>query len=61
MYRSRVPTGTRAKIVKFYYIYVLHNSSKNFVYIGYSEELKQRIVPIIKGRINLLNSISHLS
>jgi putative endonuclease len=29
--------------MKFYYIYVLHNSLKDFIYIGYSENLKQRI------------------
>lgn len=28
--------------MKFYYVYVLHNSKKNFIYIGYSENLKQR-------------------
>ncbi len=28
--------------MKFYYVNVLHNSSKNFIYIGYSENLKQR-------------------
>ena len=27
----------------FYYIYVLHNPSKNFIYIGYSEDLKKRV------------------
>ena len=28
--------------MKFYYVYVLHNPQKNFIYIGYSENLKQR-------------------
>lgn len=28
--------------MKFFYVYVLHNSSKNFIYVGYSENLKQR-------------------
>ncbi|MFC1727602.1 GIY-YIG nuclease family protein [Patescibacteria group bacterium] len=28
--------------MKYYYVYVLHNSQKNFIYIGYSENLKQR-------------------
>jgi len=27
----------------FYYVYILHNYSKNFLYVGYSENLKQRI------------------
>ena len=29
--------------MKFFYVYVLYNSYKNFIYIGYSENLKQRI------------------
>jgi len=28
--------------MKFFYVYVLQNKEKNFVYIGYSENLKQR-------------------
>jgi len=28
--------------MKFYYVYVLHNPSKNFIYIGFTENLKQR-------------------
>ncbi|MBI4999714.1 GIY-YIG nuclease family protein [Candidatus Gottesmanbacteria bacterium] len=35
--------------MKFYYVYVLNNSVKNFVYIGYSDDLKQRIVSHNKG------------
>ncbi len=35
--------------MKFYYVYVLQNSSKNFIYIGYSEDLKQRILSQNKG------------
>jgi len=35
--------------MKFYYVYVLHNFSRNFIYIGYSEDLKQRIVSHNKG------------
>jgi len=30
--------------MKFYYVYVLRNLAKNFIYIGYSEDLKQRIL-----------------
>ena len=30
--------------VKFYYVYVLHNLQKDFVYIGYSEDLRSRIL-----------------
>lgn len=36
--------------MKFYYVYVLHSSSKNFIYVGYSEDLKQRIETHNKGR-----------
>lgn len=35
--------------MKFYYIYVLHNPLKNFLYIGYSEDLKKRVVSHNKG------------
>jgi putative endonuclease len=28
--------------MKFYYVYILHNASKNFIYAGYSEDLKTR-------------------
>ena len=27
----------------FYYVYILQNPQKNFIYIGYSEDLKTRI------------------
>ena len=30
-------------VMKFYYVYVLHNPQKDFVYIGYSENLRSRI------------------
>lgn len=29
--------------MKFYYVYILHSSSKDFIYIGYSEDLKARL------------------
>jgi putative endonuclease len=35
--------------MKFYYVYVLHNPLKNFIYIGYSENLKSRVVSHNKG------------
>ncbi|HSW98083.1 MAG TPA: GIY-YIG nuclease family protein [Candidatus Saccharimonadales bacterium] len=35
--------------MKFYYVYVLHNLLKNFIYVGYSEDLKQRITSHNKG------------
>jgi putative endonuclease len=35
--------------MKFYYVYVLHNYQKDFTYIGYSEDLKQRLTSHNKG------------
>ena len=35
--------------MKFYYVYILHNPTKNFIYIGYSEDLKQRLISHNKG------------
>ncbi len=29
--------------MKFYYVYILHNHHKNFIYVGYSEDLKTRL------------------
>lgn len=29
--------------MQFHYVYVLYNKSKNFIYIGYSDDLKQRL------------------
>jgi len=29
--------------VKFFYVYALHNRTKEFIYIGYSEDLKKRL------------------
>lgn len=29
--------------MKFYYVYALHNKEKNFLYVGYSENLPQRV------------------
>jgi len=29
--------------MKFYYVYVLHNKNKRFIYIGYTENLKKRL------------------
>lgn len=29
--------------MKFFYVYVLHNKTKKFIYIGYSENLKARV------------------
>lgn len=37
--------------MKFYYVYILHNPPKNFIYIGYSENLKQRISEHNEGKV----------
>ncbi|OGZ20483.1 MAG: hypothetical protein A2654_01485 [Candidatus Nealsonbacteria bacterium RIFCSPHIGHO2_01_FULL_43_31] len=29
--------------MKFYYVYVLYNKTRDFIYIGYSEDLHQRL------------------
>ena len=29
--------------MKFFYVYILQNKEKDFIYIGYSENLKQRL------------------
>ena len=29
--------------MKFYYVYVLYNKLKNFIYVGYSEDVKKRV------------------
>ena len=36
--------------MKFHYVYILHNKRKNFLYIGYSENLVQRIKEHNNGR-----------
>lgn len=35
--------------MKFYYVYVLRNSVINFIYIGFSEDLKSRVITHNKG------------
>lgn len=37
--------------MKFFYVYVLYNKSKNFIYIGYSENLKQRLIEHNSGKV----------
>ncbi len=37
--------------MKFYYVYILHNSSKNFIYVGYSEDVKSRFESHNKGKV----------
>lgn len=35
--------------MKFHYVYILHNQPKDFIYIGYSEDLKSRYESHNKG------------
>ncbi len=35
--------------MKFYYVYVLYNKNRSFIYVGYSTNLKQRIIEHNKG------------
>ncbi len=37
--------------MQFYYAYVIHNVQKNFIYIGYSEDLKSRILYHNDGKV----------
>ena len=37
--------------MKFYYVYVLHNPQRNFIYIGYSESPKQRFQEHSLGKV----------
>jgi putative endonuclease len=37
--------------MKFYYIYILHSPTKNFIYTGYSENLRQRISEHNSGKV----------
>ncbi|MFH1423640.1 MAG: GIY-YIG nuclease family protein [Candidatus Nealsonbacteria bacterium] len=34
---------SRHRYMKFSYVYVLRNKAKDFIYIGYSEDLRQRV------------------
>ncbi len=36
--------------MKFYYVYILHNVHKNFIYIGYSENVKERVAAHNEGK-----------
>jgi len=46
--------------VKFYYVYILHNTSKNFIYIGYSENVKSRFESHNKGEVTSTKSYTPL-
>ena len=46
-----VPVNAKLISVKFFYVYVLHNPIKNYIYIGYSENLKQRLGEHNSGKV----------
>ena len=37
--------------MSFYYIYILRNSQRNFIYVGYSENLKKRVIAHNKSEV----------
>ncbi|MBP9716977.1 MAG: GIY-YIG nuclease family protein [Candidatus Levybacteria bacterium] len=37
--------------MKFYYVYVLRNFSKEYIYIGYSENIKIRLIEHNSGKV----------
>lgn len=37
--------------MKFYYVYILHNIDKKFIYAGYSEDVKKRFETHNKGEV----------
>ena len=42
--------------MKFYYVYILYNNRKNFIYVGYSEDLKERIKYHNSGQVKSTKS-----
>lgn len=42
--------------MKFYYVYILRNYSQNYIYIGYSEELKNRLTAHNAGQVKSTKS-----
>lgn len=37
--------------MKFFYVYILHNLTKGFIYIGYSEDIKSRLKTHNSGQV----------
>ena len=42
--------------MKFFYVYILHNRIKDFIYIGYSENLRERFSNHNKGNVRSTKS-----
>lgn len=47
--------------MKFYYVYILHNPSKDFIYVGYSEDVKYRFESHNKGLVTSTKAYSPLT
>lgn len=45
--------------MKFYYVYILHNPEKKFLYAGYSEDVKKRFETHNKGEVHQQKLIYH--
>jgi putative endonuclease len=46
--------------MKFYYVYILHNPLKDFIYVGYSEDVKSRFKTHNKGQVTSTKSFRPL-
>lgn len=46
--------------MKFYYVYILHNPRKEFLYVGYSEDLRQRLEEHNSGKVRSTKSYTPL-
>ena len=51
-----IPPDWYLSNMKFYYIYILHNHSKKFIYVGYSEDIKSRFESHNKGKVTSTKS-----
>ena len=51
MYLNQSEWYASTSSMKFFYVYILHNPQKKFVYAGYSEDLKTRIIAHNNGEV----------
>lgn len=42
--------------MNFYYVYILRNTSRRFIYVGYSEDIKTRIIAHNSGKVKSTKS-----
>jgi putative endonuclease len=50
LYLAQSDLSVAKVTMKFYYVYVLQNFPKNYLYIGYSEDLRKRLISHNKGQ-----------